>query len=183
MKSRIKIILFIVLVSVSACGQKKKTKLDIDSISVSEITHKTRTKDLNEIFGKSISYKKIEDMDGEYGDTPAVYEYLKFTGISISTVKYDYMFESKISDIEIKDSIHSLKINKKSIKVADDIDKIKKLLPYEYEDFFQRIKNLKKDKVYELIGGNITLKNHEPTNIVFEFKNEKISKISVGFPR
>lgn len=166
-----------------SCAQNKPTFLDINYVSVGSITHQTSIKEIKNILGESLSHKNIDDPEAEYGDTPAIYDYMEFKNISVNYIKYEYMDEKAISNIEIKNNFYSLNVNNTSIKVGDYFKKIRNILPYEYDKVVNELKEIKKDKNYSVTGGSLQIGNIEPSNIVFTFRNKKIIRISVWFPR
>ena len=179
----ITIILILNLFIDTSCAQNKPTNIDIKQLSVGKITYKTSITEIKNILGAPLSHKKIEDPDGEYGDTPAIYDYFEYRNISVDFIKYEYMDKKEIINIEVKSDSYPLKVNEKSIKLGDDFKKIRSILPYEYDKVVNELNDIKKDKNYSIIGGNLQIGNIEPSNIVFTFRNKKIIRISVGFPR
>lgn len=165
-----------------SCAQIKPTHLDINNLSISGIDHETTLDDSIKILGKPLENKTINDPEAEYGDTPAIYDYLFYEDLELNFIKYEYMDQRQISSIHVKNSKIEIKINTALIKVGDKYEKIESILPYEYHKFLERHDEIKPDKKYQIIGGNLTKGKLEPSNIVFDIKNGKITKISIGFP-
>jgi len=178
----IKSVILLCLCFSFSCAQKKPTHLDINNLSILGIDHKTTLDDSMRILGKPLEHKTIDDPEAEYGDTPAIYDYLFYEDLDLIYIKYEYMNQRQIRSIHVKSSKIDINVNDKQIKVGDKFEKIKSILPYEYNKFLKRHYELTPDKNYQIVGGNLTKGKLEPSNIVFDFKNGKIIQISIGFP-
>lgn len=165
-----------------SCGQDKLTAINIDKISVLGINYETKLSEVLEVLGEPLSHKRYEDIDGSITDIPDIYDYLNYDGIEIQFVKYGYSDITSIESIEIKSSKHPVLIGKKTLRVGEDYEEIKSILPYEFNKFLESHYELKPDKNYQIIGGNLNRGKLEPSNMVFDFENGKIIKISIGFP-
>ncbi|MEM7487396.1 MAG: hypothetical protein AAF348_19480 [Bacteroidota bacterium] len=173
------LILFFINIS---CGQDKPTTINVDKISVLSINYETKLSEILEILGEPLSQKRYEDIDGSVTDEPDIYNYLNYKGIEIQFVKYGYSDVTSIESIEIKSNQYPVLVDQKTLRVGEDYEKIKSILPYEYNKFLERHDEINPDKKYQIIGGNLTKGKLEPSNIVFDFKNGKIIQISIGFP-
>ena len=173
------LILFFINIS---CGQDKHTTINVDKISVLSINYETKLSEILEILGEPLSQKRYEDIDGSVTDEPDIYNYLNYKGIEIQFVKYGYSDVTSIESIEIKSNQYPVLVDQKTLRVGEDYEKIKSILPYEYNKFLERHDEINPDKKYQIIGGNLTKGKLEPSNIVFDFKNGKIIQISIGFP-
>jgi len=167
----------------TSCAQNKPTYIDINQLSIKGINYQTSLKEIKIILGEPLKHKNIDDPEGEYGETPAIYDYFDYKGIKVMYIKYEYMDKKEIENIEIKSNRFPLKINNKQIKIGDDFLKIKEILPLEYNKFLENHLEIKKEKEYEIIGGNLKIDNLEPSNIVFTIKNGKVNGISIGFSK
>jgi hypothetical protein len=165
-----------------ACGQDKPTSININEISVIGINYETKISEVLEILGKPLSRKIYEDIDGSVTDEPDIYNYLSFKGIEIQFVKYGYSDVTSIENIEIQSNQYPVSVGQKVLRVGEDYEKIKSILPYEYNKFLERHDQIIPDKKYQIIGGNLTKGKLEPSNIVFDFKNGEIIQISISFP-
>ena len=165
-----------------SCGLDKPSAISVDKISVLSINYETKLSEILEILGEPLSQKRYEDIDGSVTDEPDIYNYLNYKGIEIQFVKYGYSDVTSIESIEIKSNQYPVLVDQKTLRVGEDYEKIKSILPYEYNKFLERHDEINPDKKYQIIGGNLTKGKLEPSNIVFDFKNGKIIQISIGFP-
>jgi len=156
--------------------------LDINNLSILGIDHKTTLDDSMRILGKPLEHKTIDDPEAEYGDTPAIYDYLFYEDLNLNYLKYEYTNDKQISSIHVKSSKIDVEIEDELIKVGDKFEEIESILPYEYNKFLERHDEIIPDKKYQIIGGKLMKGKLEPSNIVFDFKNGEIIQISISFP-
>ncbi|GAB4510693.1 MAG: hypothetical protein Tsb004_14020 [Allomuricauda sp.] len=165
-----------------SCAQERPTQLDINKLSINKIDYRTTIGEAKMILGKPMQHKTIDDPEAEYGDTPAIYDYLFFEDLNLNYLKYEYMNDKQISSIHVKSSKIDVEIEDKLIKVGDKFEEIESILPYEYNKFLERHDEIIPDKKYQIIGGKLMKGKLEPSNIVFDFKNGEIIQISISFP-
>ncbi len=162
-------------------AQNKPTNLDIKQLSVGGITYTTSIKEVKNKMGKPLLHKEF-DMGSLDADTEGKLDIFYFDGLTIDFFKPDYLKETIMREIVIKNNKHTLTIGEKNIRVGDDLKQIEKILPYEYQSFITQNPEIKSDKKYRILGGYLTYGRFEPTNILFWVENQKIIEISIGFP-